>query len=786
MQKRWKRLFALILVALLVVWGGLSGVSWRRPANPASGDAHAAELEHHLVNLSPEELAKLPADGGPEYNRLVFEKSPYLLQHARNPVDWYPWGEAAFEKARREDKPIFLSVGYSTCHWCHVMERESFADPEVAAMMNEYFVPIKVDREERPDVDQIYMTVTQVMGQRGGWPNTIVLTPDRKPFFAGTYFPKEGRFGRPGMLDLLPGLHQAWTTRRADVLETAERVVAALQQSQSGTNAGIATGTSAPDLGRETLQRGYKRMASQYDAGYGGFGGAPKFPTPQNFLFLLRYWKLTDDSKALEMVADTLRKMRQGGIYDDVGFGFHRYSTDERWLVPHFEKMLYDQAMLAMAYSETWQATREPVFEETAREIFAYVLRDMTSPEGGFYSAEDADSEGEEGKFYLWTTNEVREILGKDDGDFFVRVFNLEDRGNFIDQIQGGRTGENIPHLGQPWVAIAAKEKMNTEQLRQRVEGCRKKLFSVREERIHPLKDDKILTDWNGLMIAALAKGARSLDEPEYAAAARKAADFVLADLRTADGRLLKRYRQGEASLPAHLEDYAFMVWGLLELYETTFEVRYLQEALALNRIMLDQFRDERNGGFYLTAADGEELLVRPKEVYDGAIPSGNSVAFLNLLRLGRITADDNLEVEASTMMRAFSREVARSPTAHNFFMTGLTFAVGPSLEIVIAGQPGQDDANRMLAALYDRYLPNKVVLFRPAGEENPPITALAEYTAAQTAIENQATAYVCRNYACKAPTTDVDEMIRSIDTAVSPPLDGGKPGILGLFGNAP
>ena len=766
------RLRTLVRFSILIPTAAFIGVMIQGCDEPASRAAAAEperpESAHHFTGLSAAELAKLPPDGGPKYNRLVFEKSPYLLQHAVNPVDWYPWGEDAFEKARAEDKPIFLSVGYSTCHWCHVMERESFSDPDVAELLNKYFIPIKVDREERPDVDQIYMTVTQMMTGGGGWPNTIILTPDRKPFYAGTYFPKESRFGRPGMMELLPGMHEAWVQRRPEVLSVADRVVAALRQNQGGAVSGVTAAGAPTLLGTETLQLAYTSLASRYDADRGGFGTAPKFPSPHNLLFLLRHWRQSGDEKALLMVEKTLREMRQGGIFDAVGFGFHRYATDAEWLVPHFEKMLYDQAMLAMAYSEAYQATQQEFFAESAREIFTYVLRDMVSPEGGFYSAEDADSDGEEGKFYLLTTKEVLEALGPEDGELFIKVYNLASDGNFVDQAAGGKTGENIPHLGRPWSRIAADVSVDEESLRPRMEAARKKLFQIREKRIHPQKDDKILTDWNGLMIAALAKGARSLHEPKYSDAAAKAADFALAKLRAPDGRLFKRYRQGEAGLPAHLEDYAFLVWGLTELYEATFEVKYLEEALRLNRTMIDQFWDKNDGGFYFTAESSEALLVRSKELYDGAIPSGNSVAAANLVRLGRMTASPPLEEQAARLFESFSAEVSRAPQAYTFLLCALSFAVGPSFEITIAGDRNGEDTNQMIDSLYRLYVPNKVVVLRPAGEKNPPIVQLAEYTAGQTMLGNRTTAYVCRNYVCNAPTTDPLEMVRVIQSALS------------------
>ncbi|MGH7890123.1 MAG: thioredoxin domain-containing protein, partial [Thermodesulfobacteriota bacterium] len=474
-------------------------------------------------------------------NRLISEKSPYLLQHAHNPVDWYPWGEEAFVKAKNEDKPIFLSIGYSTCHWCHVMENESFEDEEVAKLMNDAFVSIKVDREERPDIDSIYMTVCQMLSQGGcGWPLNIIMTPDKKPFYAATYIPKENRHGRAGMLEFIPRIKEIWKTQRDNVLDSADQITSAIRQASQVSNE-----KKGKELDGSTFEKAYDQLAQNFDTVHGGFGRAPKFPTPHNLLFLLRCWKRTGKDKALEIVEKTLSAMRRGGIYDHVGFGFHRYSTDPEWLVPHFEKMLYDQAMLSMAYIEGYQATGNRDYEKTAREIFTYVLRDMTSPDGGFYSAEDADSEGEEGKFYLWTEDEIRKVLNKEESDLVMKVFNVEKGGNFSDEATGRKTHSNIFHLSGSLSDAASLLNLEREQLERRIETAREKLFSVREKRIHPHKDDKILTDWNGLMIAALAKGASAFDEPKYAEAAGRAVGFILSRMQKSDGELLHRYRDG-------------------------------------------------------------------------------------------------------------------------------------------------------------------------------------------------------------------------------------------------
>ena len=688
-------------------------------------------------------------------NRLIEEKSPYLLQHAHNPVDWYPWGDEAFKRAEEEDKPIFLSIGYSTCHWCHVMEKESFEDSEVAKLMNDTFISIKVDREERPDLDNFYMTVCQILTGSGGWPLNIVMTPDKKPFFAATYIPKESRFGRTGIMKLVPRIKEIWVERRSEVLNSAAKIIEALK--------GMEKGSAGADIDSAVLKKAYQELVTRFDKEYGGFSDAPKFPTPHNFLFLLRYWRRFKDEAALEMVEKTLQAMRQGGIYDQVGYGFHRYSTDKEWLVPHFEKMLYDQSILAMAYLETFQATGNENYGSTAREIFAYVMRDMTSPEGGFYSAEDADSEGVEGKFYLWKEQEILQILEKKDADLIIRVFNVERMGNFKEETTGKKSGANILHLKKPLSQIASELRMPIKNLENRIVSARERLFEAREKRIHPHKDDKVLTDWNGLMIAAFAQGARVLGEPTYAEAAKRAANFILTHMRTSDGRLLHRYRDGEARITAHLNDYAFLVWGLINLYEATFETQYLKTALELNGDMVTHFWDGHLGGLFFTPDDGERFIVRKKEIYDGALPSGNSVAMQNLLRLARFTGDTSLDEKAAKIVKAFSGHVVQLPSGYTQFLVSADFAMGPSHEVVIVGSPGARDTMEMLKALNGCYTPNHVLIFRPSVEKSPDIEGIAGFIKGHVSIDGKATAYVCLDNACKAPTTDIGEMLKLI-----------------------
>jgi uncharacterized protein len=720
------------------------------PATSTAREPGAMKME--IISEPHEISSKAVPHSEPKTNRLIREKSPYLLQHAYNPVDWYAWGDEAFEKARREDKPIFLSIGYSTCHWCHVMEHESFEDEEVARLMNKAFVSIKVDREERPDLDHVYMTVCQMMTGAGGWPLNVILTPDRKPFFAGTYFPKESRFGRLGMMDLAPRIEELWRKQREEVLQSVGKIMLALRQ--------VPDSTPGDLPGRDVLDSAYQQLAERFDPVLGGFSQAPKFPTPHNMLFLLRYWKRTGNQKALEMVEKTLQAMRLGGIHDHLGFGFHRYSTDAEWLVPHFEKMLYDQAMLAMAYTEAYQATGKSEYAKTAGEIFTYVLRDMTAPNGGFYSAEDADSEGVEGKFYVWNIDEIDRVLDSDEGDLVKRVLNAKPSGNFQEEATGRLTGSNILHLKSPLSQVASELNISREDLERRLGVARKKLFNARENRIHPHKDDKILTDWNGLMIAAFAKGAQALDKPEYADAARKAADFILRNMRDPSGRLLHRFRDGEAALPAHVDDYSFLIWGLLELYESDFDVHHLQIALKLNDEFMAHFWDTQGGAFFFTADDAEELLVRKKEVYDGATPSGNSVAALNLLRLARIAANADLEHRAELAARAFSGNIRQFPSAYTQMLIALEFALGPSYEVVIAGKAGANDTLSMIRELRKVFVPGKVVLLRPMDEDPPAIVGLAGYTENQVSLDSKATAYVCANYQCELPTTESEKML--------------------------
>jgi uncharacterized protein len=682
-------------------------------------------------------------------NRLISEKSPYLLQHAYNPVDWYPWGAEAFEKAEREDKPVFLSIGYSTCHWCHVMEKESFEDEEVAALLNDAFISIKVDREERPDIDGVYMTVCQMLTGSGGWPLTVVMTPDKKPFFAGTYFPKEDKYGRVGMKNLVPRIKELWLTRKEEILKSAGEITKSLQHP---------SGPASPGKLQEDIElKAFNEFVKRFDHTYGGFNVAPKFPTPHNYLFLMRYYKSYKEDYALELVEKSLTEMRKGGIYDQIGFGFHRYSTDPKWLVPHFEKMLYDQAQLAIAYTEAYQITKNNFYKDTAEEILTYVLRDMTSPEGGFYSAEDADSEGVEGKFYIWKEEEIRSLL-KEDHALFMNIYNITSGGNWIDPVHGVEDGTNIPHLTSSFNELAEQFKMNLPTLKNLLNKQREILFNIREKRVHPLKDDKILTDWNGLMISAFAKAAQAFDNKTYAETALKAAKFILG-MRKEDGKLQHRYREGEAGLTAHIEDYTFFIAGLLDLYETLFLPELLKDAIQLQNLFTEYFYDNENGGFFFTGKDSESLIVRQKELYDGALPSGNSVALMNLIRLERITADPSYGKLADHLLGAFSNSLNTTPIGFTQALLAVNF-LKSSYEIIIAGEKDDAETEALIKQIHGMYIPNKIIILKDGTE----IEKLAPYTKNYGKQSGKPAVYVCRNYNCKLPVSSANELINAFD----------------------
>jgi len=699
-------------------------------------------------------------------NRLAREKSPYLLQHAANPVDWYPWGEEAFERARVEDKPVFLSIGYSTCHWCHVMAHESFENDEVAALLNKHFIPIKVDREERPDIDHVYMTVCQVLSRRCGWPLTIVATPEMRPFFAASYIPRESRFGIAGLMDILPRILSVWEEQRDEVEHSAKRI--------TGVIGGIGPPAGDAMPGEAHLQATYDELRAHYDEEFGGFGSAPKFPTSHNLLFLLRWWRRSGDPAALGMMERTLRAIRNGGVFDQVGFGVHRYAVDREWLVPHFEKMLYDQALLAYTCVEAYQATGDPFFRLGAEDLFAYVLRALRDPEGAFYSAEDADSEGVEGRFYLWTEPEIRDTLSGEDADIAVYAFNVLRGGNFAQESTGMRSGANILHMTEQPAGIAARFGLGEDEIAARMERIRTILFSARQRRVPPGKDDKILADWNGLMIAALAKAGAAFGDERLIVAARDAASFIMENLSSGDTVLLHRYRDGGAGVTGTLDDYASLVWGLIELYLATGDSAFVERAVAFNEHILTHFWDERDGGFFFVADDAEKLIARTKEIYDGAIPSGNAVCMLNLLRLARLTGRSDLEEHASVLAKTFAPAVARTPSAHAFFACALDFALGPSYEVVVAGSRGAADTEALLALLRTAYLPSTVWLTVDPGSEGGDIFGLAPFAAGMEMQGGRATAHVCREHTCLRPVSDPADL-HSLLVGAPEPAPAGK-----------
>jgi uncharacterized protein YyaL (SSP411 family) len=691
----------------------------------------------------------------PKKNRLSKEKSPYLLQHEDNPVDWYPWGEEAFEKAKKEDKPIFLSIGYSTCHWCHVMAHESFEDDDVAALMNESFVNIKVDREERPDIDGVYMEVAQMITGRGGWPLTIIMTPDKQPFFAGTYIPKESRYNSVGMKDLIPRITEIWDSERSNIDETIGRIKDALSETRYSED--------KTDLSLDSVDLAFSQFSQRFDEKRGGFGSAPKFPSPHNLMLILRYWKRTEDEWALFMVEKTLQAMRNGGIFDHIGYGFHRYSTDADWILPHFEKMLYDQASLMMAYTELYQITKKQEYADIVSEIFEYVIRNLTSPEGAFYSAEDADSEGEEGKFYTWTKKEIEEIINDDDeASIFMQVFNIHEDGNFEDEATREKTGLNIPYLKEK-VNIEKEMEMSREELNILLGKIKTKLFIRREMRVRPSLDDKILTDWNGFMIAALSKAGAVLGDEKFIETSEKALQFILDTLLDDERRLYHRYKDGEVIIRAFLDDYAYLVWALIETYEATFKPDYLELARDLTSDMIEYFWDEKEGGLFFTGTYSEELLVRKKDAYDGAMPSGNSVAALNLIRLARFLGDTDLEEKAAEIIHSFSGIITRVYSGFSMMLNVVEFAHGESYEIVIAGNPDSKDTKEMIRAVRDQFIPNRVILLKGTKQQADEVSRLAPYAKFHDTVGGKATAHVCIDYNCKLPTNDTAQLLKLI-----------------------
>ena len=621
-------------------------------------------------------------------NRLINEKSPYLLQHAYNPVDWFPWGEEAFAKARTEDKPVFLSIGYSTCHWCHVMEKDSFENEAAAELINEHFIPIKVDREERPDLDQKYMAACQALTGQGGWPLTVFLTPDKKPFFAATFIPRTTRYGMNGLMDIIPKLSDFWRKDRERVVKAGDDLVNALQEIAAGTHEQSGSEKGGENIsdqalpGKELLERAVDHFKGSYDREYAGFGQAPKFPAPHQFIFLLRRWKRSKDDQILEMVLNSLRAMHRGGIFDQLGYGIHRYSVDEKWLVPHFEKMLYDQALVALAALEAYRASGDEEMALFARKIFSYVLSEMRSPEGAFYAAEDADSEGHEGTFYVWRPEELKEVLGEEQGELIAEYYGVTGKGNF-------EGGTSVLHRSKSDREFAAERGISPVELEQNVAKARTAMLAARSRRERPFLDDKILTSWNGLIIAALAAGSRILQDPQYLEAAEQAASLIAEKMVEPDGRLLRRYREGEAGIPAFLDDYAYLAWGCLELYRTGSNPEYLEEAERLVRLLVSDFRTD-SGSLHFSAGTEEPAdFGLEAEAYDGAMPSGWSAAVFSLLQLGRMLPDEDLAGEAKNLIKLQLDKLERYPTGFSYLLTALDYALYVNAESLYCSPDG-------------------------------------------------------------------------------------------------
>lgn len=688
-----------------------------------------------------------------KHNRLIHEKSPYLLQHATNPVDWFPWGEEAFIKAIEEDKPVFLSIGYSTCHWCHVMEKESFEDAVVAEILNKNFVSIKVDREERPDIDSIYMAVCQMIAGSGGWPLTVVLKPDKKPFFAGTYFPKESRHGRMGFIDLLNKINSLWHERRSEIEASADQVTKALNETPPP--------VKGRDPGLEDFHAAYTQFESRYDPANGGFGASPKFPSPHNLIFLLRYFVLTGETKALEMAEKTLISMRLGGIYDHLGNGFHRYSTDEEWRLPHFEKMLYDQAMLMYAYSSAYKITGDNFYKEVISEIFRYLKTDLLSVEGGWYSAEDADSEGEEGKFYVWSYDELKEYF-EDDFENFKEIFFVDERGNFVDRIRGGFTGENVIYLSEPLELTTKRLGKPAEWVAEKVDGYKTRLLEERSKRVRPHLDDKILADWNGLMIAAFAFAGRTAKEQIYVQAAETTVEFIEKNM-VVNGALFHRYRQQNIAIPAFLDDLAFYAFGLVELYKTTFNSKYLALALKYAHELINGFLDQKSGGFYLTSSSAEKLPARWKDVYDGAIPSGNSVALNVMNTLYHFTGKTVFLEMSSDIIDAFSGNINKAPFAHSFFLSSMESLLFPAYELVIVGEREHPEIKSALVELGKSAYENVFVILKDESNTKK-IEEIAPFTVEMKAGEGGSAFYLCKQAACLLPVTTAAELFANLE----------------------
>lgn len=680
-------------------------------------------------------------------NRLINEKSPYLQQHAHNPVDWFPWGDEAFELAKELDKPIFLSIGYSTCHWCHVMEHESFEDTTVANLMNDAFISIKVDREERPDIDHVYMSVCQMMTGGGGWPLTIIMTPDKKPFFAGTYFPKESRGGRIGMVELIGKVEDVWKNSRDDVYKSANKITNYISDMNKLPVEG--------KLDDKILEEVFTTFARMFDTKNGGFGTAPKFPSPHNLMYLLRYYKMTGENRALEMVEETLTKMSLGGVFDHVGFGFHRYSTDPEWLLPHFEKMLYDQATISYALTETYLITKNEYYKEIAEKIFTYLENDMLAPEGYFYSAEDADSEGIEGKFYTWQTKELKTLLSEDEYNLYSKIYNISDEGNYEHEATRTKDGTNIPHLS------SRLTELNENQLIL-LETIRTKLHRIRSERIRPLRDSKMLTDWNSMIISSLAYAARSFGNEHYLRLAKNAMTFLQENMQDNNSKLYHVYNDGRSDIPGKLDDYAFFINASIELYNSTFNADYINQAIETNQYVLDNFLDTDNGGFFLTSSKDEVLISRPKTLYDSAIPSGNSVQALNLLKLSTITADPKHSKIAEQIIDSATEQVEQNNMSFSYNLSAFIYKISAPKELIVTDGNESTDRLGLAHKLTTIYSPNTSFIYLD-NKEFHKMTKIADYLSNYLIEKGETVYYLCENYNCELPEKDLEKILKKL-----------------------
>jgi uncharacterized protein YyaL (SSP411 family) len=672
-------------------------------------------------------------------NKLINEKSPYLLQHAHNPVNWYPWGDEAFEKAQNKNKPVFLSIGYSTCHWCHVMAHESFEDEEVAALLNKHYVSIKVDREERPDIDSVYMKVCQMMTGHGGWPLTVIMTPDKVPFYAGTYFPKTSKHGIPGLMELVTGLAKKFCDDPEHITEVTKDVVDALKettQTQTGKR-----------LEKTVVKQAFKALKRDFNPENGGFGHAPKFPQPQNLLFLLRYYHFSKDVHALSMVEETAKRMANGGIFDQIGFGFARYATDEAWIIPHFEKMLYDNALLLLVYTECYQMTGDPFYKQVGEQIITFIRREMTAEDGAFYSAIDADSEGKEGKYYVWDYEEVFEILGEDLGDLYTTIYNMTPYGNF--------EGKNIPHWGHDHVA----GDLTANELEKKIEKARLKLLVHREKRVYPHVDDKILTSWNGMMIVSLAKAGMVFHKEQYVKTAMTSLDFIEKSL-IKNGRIMARFRDGETKYNGYLDDYAYLIWGYITLYEATFQLHYVQKAKAYMDDAIKLFWDPEHGGFFQTGSDSEKLISREKEIHDGALPSGNGVMANLFVKLTTLTGEMDYLEKWEAMNFTFYEDLNKYASAGIFFIQSVLLTENPRKEVVVLGSENDPDRKKLLNDLQNTFLPHITVLVAERAED---LAKVAPFAAEYEQLEGKTTVYVCENFSCHQPTTDMEVALQHI-----------------------